>query len=189
MKVSKKLAIIGTILMSVAIGSGCTTQKKPLPSTPTRNVPPSAVTPAPRAVPPSSITPAPRVLPPSSLNPFHTAGVSPSQATKTANKLASKITKLRNVNSATVVIVGSTAYVGLQIKPHVLGVKTTTLARDVVNLVKRTDKKIKTVTVLTDAASIATLKSIAQGVATGKPISTFTSELAKIGRSITPTVK
>jgi len=179
MKFPKKLAIVATVLVSVAIGTGCTQQKKPLPPTP-QNVPPSSVTPAPRNVPPSALRPAPR---------FNTAYILPNETNRIASRLASKISHMKYVNSATVVVVGSTAYVGLDINANVEKTKTDALKRDVINVVKKSEKRITTVTVVTDPDSITRIKRIAQGIAAGKPISSFTSELAEIGRRIIPSVK
>lgn len=178
MKFSKKLAIVTTILVSVAIGSGCA-QRKPLPPTP-KSVPPSTVTPAPRNVPPSSLRPLPR---------FHTANILPTDANRIASRLASKISHMKNVNSATVIVVGSTAYVGLDINANVEKTKTDAIKRDVINLVKKSERRITTVTVVSDPDSITRLKKVAQGVAAGKPISAFTRELAEIGRRIIPSVR
>lgn len=180
MKVSPQIAILTSILVSAAIGAGCTQQKKPLPPVPNRIVTPSTITPMPRNVPPSSFRAAPR---------YNTTGTIRNEAQVISNRLAKRISKMKYVNSATVIIAGSTAYVGLDVKANIEATKTNALKRNVINYIKKHEKRITTVTVATDPDTITRLRTISQGIAAGTPISTFTKELNEIGRRIIPSVR
>lgn len=167
----KKILILTLILLlsfSLAL-SGCTAKKKPAP----KPAPPARMTPTPKTPAP---TPAPARKPAA---PAHT------QATKLANAAE----KVEGVKSATVVITGSTAMVGLETKSGIEAKKTEDIKTKVADEIKRADTSIKTVSITTDPNLITRLKKVAKGIKDGKPISSFTDELAEITRRITPKTK
>lgn len=160
-KFLSSLIIIMTI--SLLVLGGCSMNRKPSPK--------PAPTPAPSRVSPTPPTsPAPK----------------PAAPTTQASKLAIAAQKVPDVKSATVVVSGSTAFVGLEIKPGVEAKKTNEIKSKVADAVKRADSRIKAVNVTTDPNLITRLKKIAEGVGAGKPISSFTKELTEITRRMTP---
>lgn len=157
------LFLVFLICLSLVIG-GCSTSKKPAPK------------PAPqtRITPKSPGTPAKK---PS--NPAHAL----------ATKLADNVKKVNGVKNATVVVSGSTAFVGLEIEPVIEDKKTNEIKSKAAKSVKNTDSSIKTVHVTTDPNLITRIKKIASGIMSGKPISSFSNEIAEITRRITPKTK
>lgn len=151
-------------VFSLALG-GCSMSRKPAP----KPAPPSKMAPTPRT------TPAPKPAVPAA----HTL----------ATKLARAAEKVDGVKSATVVVSGSTAFVGLETKTNIKAGRTNEIKTKVADEVKKGDSRIKTVNVTTDPNLITRLKKIAEGIRTGKPISSFTSELTEITRRITPKSK
>ncbi|MDI3481722.1 MAG: hypothetical protein PWQ97_1377 [Tepidanaerobacteraceae bacterium] len=141
--------------------NGCSASRKPAP----KPAPPARVKPSPA-------TPAPKPAAPAA----HTL----------ASKLASAAEKVEGVKSATVVVSGSTAFVGLEIKPSVEAKKTDEIKTKVADAVKKADARIKAVNVTTDPNLITRLKKIAEGIRAGKPISSFTKELTEITRRMLP---
>ena len=154
------LLILLTVF-SLALG-GCSVSRKPAP----KPAPPSRVTPAPTR------TPAPKPAAPT--------------AHALATKLASAAEKVEGVKWATVVVSGSTAFVGLEIKPGIEAKKTNEIKSKVADAVKRADARIKAVNVTTDPNLVTRLKKIAEGIRAGKPISSFTRELTEITRRMVP---
>ncbi|MCR4429699.1 MAG: YhcN/YlaJ family sporulation lipoprotein [Tepidanaerobacteraceae bacterium] len=152
--------IILLAIVSFAFG-GCSISRKPAP----KPAPPTRVTPSPTAPAPKPAAPAAHTL---------------------ASKLASAAEKVEGVKSATVVVSGSTAFVGLEIKPGVEAKKTEEIKTKAADAVKNADTRIKAVNVTTDPNLITRLKKIAEGIRSGKPISSFTKELAEITRRMLP---
>ncbi|WP_422444993.1 YhcN/YlaJ family sporulation lipoprotein [Thermoanaerobacterium sp. DL9XJH110] len=131
--------------------------------------------------------PAPKPAPPSRIVRRTPAKKpAPSPANALASKLSNAAAKVEGVKSATVVVSGSTAFVGLEIKPGVEAKKTNEIKTKVADAVKRADTRIKAVNVTTDPNLVTRLKKIAEGIRAGKPISSFTRELTEITRRMVP---
>lgn len=160
--------VIFILSLSLAI-SGCVTKKKP----------------APKPAPPTRMTPAPTPTP----TPKTTPSKKPATAHSEAMKLAKTAEKVTGVKSATVVISGSTVFVGLETKPEVEAKKTEEIKTKVGNEIKKADTKVKTVNITTDPNLITRLKKVAKGIEGGKPVSSFAQELAEITRRIAPKSK
>ncbi|MGF7056968.1 YhcN/YlaJ family sporulation lipoprotein [Brassicibacter mesophilus] len=105
-----------------------------------------------------------------------------------ADKIANNVANLKEVNSATVVISGNTAIVGVDIKNQVEGNLTTDLKKKVEKTVRNTDKSITNVTVTADADLFKRIQNIGRDIRTGKPISGFGNEIEEIIRRITPSM-
>jgi YhcN/YlaJ family sporulation lipoprotein len=178
----KTLIIISTLILSFSLAlSGCSTSKKPAP----KPAPPAKMTPRPQTPTPqvptpekdrNPVTPAPNRKP---ATPAHTL----------ASKLAQAAEEVEGVKAATVVVTGSTVMIGLETEPGIEDEQTQKIKNKVVEEVKRADNSIKTVSITTDPNLITRLKKIAQGIKDGKPISSFTDELAEITRRMTPKTK
>ena len=103
-----------------------------------------------------------------------------------ASKLARTAESVDGVKAATVVVSGSTAFVGLEVESDVDKSEVDKVKADTVEVVKRTDSSIKAVNVTTDPNLITRLKKIAQGIEKGKPVSSFAEELEELARRISP---
>jgi YhcN/YlaJ family sporulation lipoprotein len=135
--------------------------------------------------------PAPKPTPPARMTPTPTPAKKPAApaAHTLATKLSDAAEKVEGVKSATVVVSGSTAFVGLEIKPGIENKKTNEIKTKVADAVKKTDNRIMAANVTTDPNLITRLKKIADGIKKGKPISGFADELAEITRRIVPKAK
>lgn len=102
-----------------------------------------------------------------------------------ASKLARAAETVDGVKSATVVVSGSTAFVGLDLdsdaEKDLKEIKNRTA-----DVVKRTDSSIKAVNVTADPNLVTRLKKLAKGIQEGRPVSSFAEELAEIARKISP---
>lgn len=122
-------------------------------------------------------------------SPTPPAPVAPTQDTAKARDLAKKISDMKNVNSATVVLSGNKAWVGVDLAAKLEKKMTNAMKNEITTLVKKEDKNITTVYVTADADTVSRLRNIAKDIAAGKPVSGFIKELNEIGRRITPSVK
>ena len=106
-----------------------------------------------------------------------------------AEELAKKISDLKNVNSATVVLSGKSAWVGVDLAAKLENKMTNQMKNEITSLVKKEEKNINKVYVTADADTVSRLRNIARDIADGKPVSGFINELNEIGRRITPSTK
>lgn len=103
-----------------------------------------------------------------------------------AENIARKVANLNDVNSATVVISGDTALVGVDIKNNLEGNITDDLKGKIRKIVKNTDNRIDNVSVTADPDLYQRLSNMARDIRNGKPISGFSNEIQEILRRITP---
>lgn len=168
------LAILMSAVLLSTLVVGCKSPaKKPVP-------PPS---PPPKTMPKVTPTPAKK---PAAVSPMPTA--SP-EMHKLATKLAADAAKVPGVKKATVVLSGTIAYVGLDLKPNIAAAKISTIKTDVADRVKKADKRLTSVIVTSDVDTVTRIKNVANGIAKGKPLSSFASQITEIGRRITPKTK
>lgn len=106
--------------------------------------------------------------------------------TDRAEKIARNVAKLKEVNSATCVITGNTALIGIDMKDNIEGKMTNDLKRKVESSVRNTDKNIKNVTVTADADLYKRISNMARDIRNGRPITGFTDEIQEMLRRITP---
>ncbi|CAB3391892.1 YhcN/YlaJ family sporulation lipoprotein [Kyrpidia spormannii] len=122
----------------------------------------------------------------------------PQQAPQQAGKPASPAppdTVMRQMNDAarrvpgvegsTVVLVGRTALVGVDLDYKITGSKIDSIKQSVKEAVERTDGGYR-VAVTADVDLVARLRDIASGVRQGRPVSTFTDEIADILSRLLP---
>lgn len=136
----------------------------------------------------TACNPARRPAPPQP-TPSPPAPIAPTKDTTKAQVLAEKISDLKNINSATVVVSGNTAWVGVDLAAKMENKMTNALKNEITTLVKKEDKDITTVYVTADADTVTRLRNIARDITNGKPLSGFINELNEIGRRITPSAK
>lgn len=158
-------AIIALLLATALFGGGCTPARKPTP---------------PSATPTKPVTPAPARKP---------LPTDPREMSRLASRLAGEAARVPGVDRATVVLAGSTAYVGLGLKPEVNRGAAEGVQRNVAVRLKRAEPRLTRVMVTTDPDTYARIKRVQEGVAKGKPLSAFTTELREINRRMTPTTR
>lgn len=167
MKHFKKLLLIMmvcTIAFSLLL-TGCQTSKKPYSPTPTTKKP-------------YMTTPTP--------NTTNTTNTTNSkQATMQA---AAEAQKVSGVRSATAVISGKMLYVGLDLNANLEKTKSAMVEKEVLNKVKKLYPNY-TVMVSSDIDTVTRIKKVAQGIAAGKPLSSFSKEIQDIGTRMTPSAK
>ncbi|MGI5851228.1 MAG: YhcN/YlaJ family sporulation lipoprotein [Caldicoprobacterales bacterium] len=203
------LLVISTVMLF-----GCTANRRPDTTTPDRNrttpsptrvTPP--VTPSPtRVTPPSTTDPGtsgPRVprtptpATPDTAAPGRTSSDTntpgtmrrPSTANTAGDKakdIARDIAKEKNIESASCVVTGDTALVGLQFEEQYKGKVTDAIKKSVEKRVKKIEPSIKNVAVTADPDLLSRIKTMAKDIEGGKPLSGFTKEIDEIIRRINP---
>ncbi|GAV22671.1 YhcN/YlaJ family sporulation lipoprotein [Carboxydothermus pertinax] len=131
--------------------------------------------------------PVPKTVPPGGTP--TTLPTNPTELRKIADKIAREAAKTEKVTKATAVISGSTAYVGLDLKAGVEKKETDKIKEEAANRVKSAEPRLKTVFVTTDADTVTRIRHVAEGVAKGRPLSSFIRELDEIRRRMTPKTK
>lgn len=104
-----------------------------------------------------------------------------------ADRIAAAVNQIKGVRNSTVVVTGSTAYVGVDFTANTTTGNRIDIKREVANKVKAIDSGINTVYVSTEVNFMDRLRNIGNGIRSGKPISTFTTELNEMVKRITPT--
>lgn len=166
----KRIGILPVLAAVMAVGimltAGCNAAKKPAPQNP-----PGVQVPAPAA-------PSGEPMP-----------TNPDEVNKIAANLSNVASQVPGVNGVTVVIAGTTAYVGVDQKAGVEQSDTENIKRDVSNAVKKAEPRLTSVYVSSDPDTVTRLRRIADGITAGKPISAFDNELAEIAKRISPTAR
>lgn len=106
--------------------------------------------------------------------------------TDKADKIAAEVTKVKDVKSATVVITGNTALVGINMTSGTKGTLNAQVKENVENAVKAVDKNITRVSVTADPDLFTRIENIAKDIGNGKPLSGFGQEIEEIIRRVTP---
>lgn len=167
MKRIEKLAVLViALIIGLLMVSGCNALRKPAPENK-----PEAQVPAPSAP---------------SREPMPT---SPEEVKRIASELTGVADRVSGVNGATVVIAGTTAYVGVDQKAGLENEETERIKRDVSNEVKAAEPRLTAVYVSSDPDTVSRLRQIADGIANGQPVSAFDKELAEIVKRISPTAR
>jgi len=101
---------------------------------------------------------------------------------------AAEAQKVSGVRSATAVISGKMLYVGLDLNANLEKTKSAMVEKEVLNKVKKLYPNY-TVMVSSDIDTVTRIKKVAQGIAAGKPLSSFSKEIQDIGTRMTPSAK
>lgn len=109
-------------------------------------------------------------------------------ANQVAKRSAAEANKVSGVNKATAVVTGKRIYIGLDLDANLEQNKSAEVEKMVADRVKNAESAY-TVLVTSDIDTVTRLKKIAAGVAQGKPISSFTTELKDIDSRLTPNVE
>jgi YhcN/YlaJ family sporulation lipoprotein len=149
--------LVSVLIMGMMLTAGCGAAKKPVPQNQPNGI---AQSPMP---------------------------TSPAEVSKIASDLSGVAAKVPGVNSATVVITGTTAYVGVDQKAGLEKSATDRIKRDVSDEVKKAEPRLTAVFVSSDPDIVTRLRRIADGVAAGQPVSSFADELTEIAKRLSPT--
>ncbi|MDD3838987.1 MAG: YhcN/YlaJ family sporulation lipoprotein [Clostridia bacterium] len=103
-----------------------------------------------------------------------------------AKRIASQITKLKDVEKASVVLSGNTCIVGVELDSKLRDRMTETVKERIETKCKNADPAIKRVVVSADPDIFDRLKSMASDIEKGKPLSGFTEEIDEIIDRIKP---
>lgn len=165
----RKRICFGVVAMLFAAGlcwGGCSTpERKPT---------------SPPAAPTKPVTPAPARKP---------LPTDPREMSRLAERLAGEAVRVPGVNRATVVLAGSTAYVGINLRAGLERSETEKAKRDVAERVKKAEPRLARVMVTTDSDTFARIKRVQDGIAKGRPLSAFTDQIREINRRMTPATR
>ncbi len=103
-----------------------------------------------------------------------------------AQRIANAVAKERNIDSASCVITGDTALVGVQFEKQYKGDLTNAIKKSVEKRVRDIEPDIDNVVVTADPDLLSRIKTIASDIENGKPLSGFTEEIEEIIRRINP---
>ncbi|HZJ57220.1 MAG TPA: YhcN/YlaJ family sporulation lipoprotein [Clostridia bacterium] len=103
-----------------------------------------------------------------------------------AKAIARDVAKEKNIQSASCVVTGDTALVGLQFEKQYKGKVTDAIKKSVDRRVKKLESTIKKVVVTADPDLLSRIKTMAKDIEGGKPLSGFTNEIEEIVRRINP---
>lgn len=106
-------------------------------------------------------------------------------ATETANRLADLATKVPNVNDATVIVMGNTAIVGIDVNAKLDRPRVGTIKYTVAEALKK-DPYGKTAIVIADPDVVQRIREMNQDIKRGRPIAGFAEELADIAGRFMP---
>lgn len=168
-------------LIVAPVVGGCTVQRKPTPAPNPRSIAPTP--PGPTVTPGPATTPAP--TPTRNIVPPGPTGTAPVDANREAQRMATLVSRIKDVRAASVVLSGTTAYVGLDVTGKVTDARISSIKKEAATVIRREDPRITTVNVATDAPTVGKIRRIALGIARGTPLANFANELAQIGRRLT----
>ncbi len=106
--------------------------------------------------------------------------------TDRAEKIANQVSKLKEVDDATVVITENTALVGIDMTSETKGELSADIKKQVEDAVEKADKEIDRVSVTADPDIFTRIENMAKDIGEGRPLSGFGQEIEEIIRRITP---
>lgn len=107
----------------------------------------------------------------------------PTESNRLAQSLVAEVINVQGVETAAVVLTGSTALVGVSLEP---GTDAAAAKGQVGDVIKRSDNRIKNVLVTTDPELNRRIENISSGVARGRPIGAFTNEIRELLKRLSP---
>jgi YhcN/YlaJ family sporulation lipoprotein len=108
--------------------------------------------------------------------------------TGVSNQAAEEAGKVAGVYKATALVSGDMIYIGLDLKANLDKTMSAAAEKNVTDQVKNIEPSY-TVIVTSDVDTVTRIKNIAQGIAQGQPLSSFTNEIAIIATRLTPKSK
>lgn len=157
MRINKVMVMAVAIILGIMLSAGCSAYKKP----------------APQGQPNMQVPQQPMPTGAEELNAI-------------VSRLTSAAKSVPGVNRATVVLAGTTAYVGIDEKAGLEKGETDRIKRNVSSEMKKSEPRLTAVYVSSDPDIITRLQRIAGGVAAGQPVSSFAAELTEIANRLSP---
>lgn len=162
----KLVAWIAAVVFGVALISGCNAFRKPEAQNPPTQQPTAPAVPSQEPMPTDS-----------------------GELNNISNKISSAAMKVKGVNTATTVIAGTTAYVGIDQKAGTEQRETDRIKREVSDMAQQAEPRLTAIYVSSDADIVTRIRRVAEGLAAGQPVSAFDRELAEIVKRMSPTSK
>ncbi len=102
-----------------------------------------------------------------------------------AMKAEKEAEKADGVRDATALVAGKSMYIGLDLEADLGQDKADMTENSVLNNVKNMDPSYK-IMVSSDIDTVTRIKRVAQGIAAGRPLTSFSNEIKDIGTRMTP---
>ncbi|MDD3365452.1 MAG: YhcN/YlaJ family sporulation lipoprotein [Syntrophomonas sp.] len=118
------------------------------------------------------------------VNPNTPSSAQPSTM-EVANRAVIEADKVMQVNKAAAIVQDNIIYIGLDLKANLGKQKIAATEKNVVDRVKKIETGY-TVRVTSDMATVAAIKTIAEGIAEGKPMTSFKKEMDMIMMKMVP---
>lgn len=166
MKISKQILLIFTVLLmgGCLIIGGCTSASQKPANEPVAPVP----------------------APTDQQNTTNNQAQTP-YPTDVSNRVSAEAAKVEGVNSATAIVSGNMIYIGLDLKADLDKNKSAAVEKNVTDRVKSIESNY-TIAVTSDVDTVTRIKNVADGIAQGKPLSSFGQEIEDIVDRLKPTV-
>jgi len=103
-----------------------------------------------------------------------------------AEKIADMVAEQDKIDSATCVITGNTALVGVQFDKQYKGKLTDSIKKSIDRKVKQEDKRITRVVVTADPDLVTRIEDMFEDIGKGKPLSGFAEEISEMINRIQP---
>lgn len=106
-----------------------------------------------------------------------------------SDKIANRVTGLKEVKSANVLITNHTAYVAATLNPNQKGRVSTKIEKKIANTVRHTDTSIDRVYVSTNPNFVNRVNQYAQDVGNGRPVQGFGQQFGELVNRIFPNAR
>jgi YhcN/YlaJ family sporulation lipoprotein len=112
----------------------------------------------------------------------------PDSSQQVARRVVTAAEAEKGVRDATAVVAGKTIYIGLDLNANLDKSTSAQVERNVLNRIKKMQPNYA-ISIASDIDTVTRLKNISDGIAQGKPLSSFKNELEDIGTRMRPRVK
>lgn len=112
--------------------------------------------------------------------------ITPSGQKQLADDLAIVAEKVKGVRSAAVVVTLDTAIVGIKLENNLKPQNSVKIKKEVEEALKKVQPGIDNVSVTADPDLVRRIEGIAEGIASGRPVTQFTQEISDILTRINP---
>jgi YhcN/YlaJ family sporulation lipoprotein len=162
--------LIGLSLITGGCNSAAKKPVQPMPDTTTPSTPM-----------PDTTTPSTPMIP-------DTTSTAPAYPTEMANKISMEAGKVMGVKKAMVLISEKMIYIGLDLQGNLDKQKSAAVEKSVMDKIKSMEPGY-TVMVTSDADIVTRIKNVSMGIAQGKPLTSFKTEIDNISSRLNPQVK
>jgi len=190
-KNNRVILFLVSVALVIAFIVGCAPARRQdeTPQTPTKDTKPNDTTPndtTPNDTTPNDTTP--NDTTPKDTTTKETPGDMTDEDTRSeeAKKIADKVADLEEIESATCVITGDTAMVGVQFSEQYKGELTDEIKKKIEDVAEKSEEKITKVVVTADPDLYKRLEDIVTDIGKGKPLTGFRDEIDEILNRIQP---